>query len=144
MNDKNVSISLDCDDDVVLFEKDTFKVSRLKELTIREVRKKIIIQIHDSTNKSGREGIKSFLKTITIGEENLTFNYIQFETIKDCQILQVNGKGWQKGKLNIEICISPDTNKPDKVNLEFFPEQPIKPESPLDDIRKMIQVIDGA
>ena len=51
----------------------------------------------------------------------------------------MNNKGWQKGKLNIEICISPDDNKPDKVNLEFFPEKPIKPESPLDDIREMIQ-----
>ena len=41
MIDKNISIILDCDDDVVLFEKDTFKVSRLKELTIREARKKL-------------------------------------------------------------------------------------------------------
>ena len=57
----------------------------------------------------------------------------------------MNGKGWQKGKLNIEICISPDgKTQPDKVNLKFFPEQPIKPESPLDDIREMIQVTDGA
>ncbi|MGB3755175.1 MAG: KGK domain-containing protein [Rivularia sp. (in: cyanobacteria)] len=139
MNDKNFSISLDCDDDVVFFEKDTFKVSRLKELTIREVRKKIIIQIHDSKKQYGGEGINTFLRAITIGEENLNFDYIKFETIRECQILQLNGKGWQKGKINIEICISPEDKKFDKVNLEFFPEQPIEPESPLDDIREMIQ-----
>ncbi len=59
--------------------------------------------------------------------------------VVSCQLLQVNGKGWQKGKLNIEICISPIKSEDNKVNLEFFPEQPIKPESPLDDIREMIQ-----
>ena len=139
MNNQNISFSLDCDDDVVSFEQDTFKVSRFKELTIREVRKKILIQIHDSTKKYGGEGINTLLRTITIGEENLKFSYIKFETIRDCQILQVNGKGWQKGKLNIEICISSDDSKLDKVNLKFFPEQPIEPESPLDDIRKMVQ-----
>ena len=53
MNDRNISISLDCDDDVVLFEKDTFKVSRLKELTMREVRKKFNANIHDYKNNTG-------------------------------------------------------------------------------------------
>ncbi|MGB3639814.1 MAG: KGK domain-containing protein [Rivularia sp. (in: cyanobacteria)] len=133
MNDQNISISLDCDDDVVFFEKDTFKLSRLKELMIREARK--------GTHNRDKHGnsYPNFLRTITIGEENLNFNYVKFENIKDCQILQVNKKGWQKGKLHIEIWISADANKPHKTNLEFFPEQPIKPESPLDDIREMIQ-----
>ncbi|MEO1560483.1 MAG: KGK domain-containing protein, partial [Cyanobacteria bacterium J06632_19] len=86
-----------------------------------------------------------YFHEIIIGEENLNFDYIKFENTRDCQILQVNGKGWQKGKLNLEICISPDVNKPDKVNLKFFPEQPLKPESPLDDMRReMIQITDGA
>ena len=138
MSDDNVSIYLDCDDDVVLFEKDTFKVSRLKELMIREVRKKFQMNIYDFENKCRGLFIPQFLKTITIGEENLNFDYIKFENTRDCQILQINNKGWHKGKLNIEICISPD-NKLDKVNLEFFPEQPLKAESPLDDIREMIQ-----
>lgn len=144
MNDNNISIPLDCDDDVVLFGKDTFKVSRLKELTIREVIKKLDFSVYDSVNKTGGQHMTNFFRTITIGEESVNFDYIKFETTKDCQILKVNGKGWQKGKLNIEICISPDTNKPNKVNLEFFPEELIKPESPLDDIREMIQVTDGA
>ena len=138
MNNNNISISLDCDGDVVLLEKDTFKVSRLKELTIREARDKFNYSIYNPKNKT-YTNVPYFLREITIGEENLNFNYIKFETIRDCQILQVNGKGWQKGKLNIEICISPKDNKLDKVNLEFFPEQSTKPESPLDDIREMIK-----
>ena len=137
MKDRNISISLDCDDDVVSFEKDTFKLSRLKELMIREVRK----ETHYYHNHLGQTPKFS---EIIIGEERVKFNYIKYEIIKECQILQINNKGWQKGKLNIEICISPKDNKLDKVNLEFFPQQPIQPESPLDDIREMMQIKDGA
>lgn len=139
MSDNIISISLDCDDDVVSFEKDAFKVSRLKELMIKEVRKKT----HDYS-KHQRKNIPN-ISGFSIGEESFKFNYMKFKTIKDCQIIQGNVKGWQKGKLNIEICISAEDNhKFDKVNLEFFPEQPIKPESPLDDIREMMQIKDGA
>ncbi len=46
----------------------------------------------------------------------------------DCEILKVGSKGWQPGKLKI------------KITLEFIPDEPeiIKPESPLDDLRRMI------
>ncbi|WP_414621042.1 KGK domain-containing protein [Calothrix sp. CCY 0018] len=110
MKDTNISISLDCDDDVVLFEKDTFKVSRLKELMRREV----IKETHFYHNHLGQTPKFS---AITIGEETVKFNYIKYEIIKDCQIIQVNNQGWQKGTLNIEICISTDVKKPDKINL---------------------------
>ncbi|MGB3650660.1 MAG: KGK domain-containing protein [Rivularia sp. (in: cyanobacteria)] len=139
MNDQNISFSLDCDDDVVLFEKDTFKVSRLKELTIREVKRKLKSLMQRCKYQGLGQFMTDYFHEIIIGEEIINFDYIRFDTIKDCQILQINGKGWQKGKLNIEICISPKDNKLDKVNLEFFPEQPIEPESPLDDIRQMVQ-----
>lgn len=144
MNDKNISISLDCDDDVVLFEKDTFKLSRLKELMIREVRKKFERLMQRCEYQGLGQFMTNYFQKIIIGEEIINFNHIKFETIKNCQLLQVNGKGWQKGKLNIKICISIDTNNPDRVNLKFFPEQPIQPESPLDDIREMMQIKDGA
>lgn len=132
MDDNNFSISLDCDD-VVSFEKDTFKVSRLKELMTREVKEK--------THNRDKWGTyyPNFSRAINIGEEKIYFDYIKFELIENCQILQVNNKGWKKGELKIEICISPEDNNLDKVNLKFFPEQPNEPESPLDDIREMIQ-----
>ncbi len=139
MNEKNFSISLDCDDDVVLFEKDTFKVSRLKELTIEKIIKKLDQLMHRFKNQPKEKFMSDFFSEIVIGEETINFNHMKFETIRDCEILKVNNKGWQKGKLNIEICISPDTNKPDKVNLKLFPEEPIKPESTLDDIRKTMK-----
>jgi hypothetical protein len=42
----------------------------------------------------------------------------------ECQVLQP-GKKWQTGKIRI------------KINVEFCPDDPIEPESPLDEIRKM-------
>jgi len=46
----------------------------------------------------------------------------------DGEVLKIGAKGWQKGKLRI------------KVSLEFYPDEPeiSEPESPLDDIRQMI------
>lgn len=53
----------------------------------------------------------------------------------EAEILRLNGKGWQKGKIRI------------KLTLEFCPDEPelketaaanTEPESPLDDLRRMI------
>ena len=55
-------------------------------------------------------------------------NVAWFEEGVDFQILRAGSEGWQKGKMKI------------KVTLEFCPDEPeeVKPESPLDDIRKTI------
>ena len=63
---------------------------------------------------------------------------IEYQLI-NCQILQVDGKGWKKGDLNIEIFISLTNHLDDIVNFKFCPEQPTEPESALDDIREVIQ-----
>jgi KGK domain len=55
----------------------------------------------------------------------------------DCEILKIGAKGWQKGKIKI------------RVNVEFCPDEPeieealkiTEPESPLDDIRRMINEV---
>jgi len=60
MNEKKFSISLDCDDDVVLFEKDTFKVSRLKELTIEKIRKKLDQLMHRFKNQPKEKFMSDF------------------------------------------------------------------------------------
>lgn len=63
-----------------------------------------------------------------------------FEEGTDCEILRLGAKGWQNGKVRI------------RVSLEFCPDEPAAkempssnepeispPESPLDDIRRMIE-----
>ena len=51
-----------------------------------------------------------------------------FENGLNGELLKIGAKGWQKGKLRI------------KVSLEFYPDEPeiSEPESPLDDLRQMI------
>ena len=43
----------------------------------------------------------------------------------DCEVLRLGAKGWQKGKV--------------RINLEFCSNQPSQPESPLDDIRQTLK-----
>ncbi|HCF30516.1 MAG TPA: KGK domain-containing protein [Cyanobacteria bacterium UBA11049] len=43
----------------------------------------------------------------------------------DCEVLRLGAKGWQKGKV--------------RINLEFCPNQLSEPESPLDDIRQTLK-----
>lgn len=132
-------VPLICDDDVVLLEKDTFKVSRLKELCIQGIDRKLSKYIYEPNTQRDSGCMRSFFQNIQLGQENLSFREIQFNAIKNCQLLKIDGKGWQRGKLRISICISPDINFPNKIFLEFCPDQPIELESPLDDIRKMAQ-----
>ncbi len=131
MSDQNISINLNSDD-VMLIEENIMKVNKFKEMTITHVREELGTSIDD---------IQEFL---TEDDDESPFEYVQSDLnlelqVVSCQLLQVNGNGWQKGKLNVKIRISPTNNQDDRVNLEFFPEKPIKPESPLDDIHEMIQ-----
>ena len=52
-----------------------------------------------------------------------------------CEVLKLDGKGWQKGKvrLALEFC-------PDEPEVEETPENKgiVEPESPLDDLRQMV------
>lgn len=130
---------LDCDDDVVLLTSDTFKVSRLKELCLQGIRNKFYENIYNSQTKQPGLIVASFFNGISFGGESISFSKIQFNSIKDCQLLKIGGKGWQKGKLKIQICREYSNGTHDKVYLEFCPDEPIEQESPLDDIRKLVE-----
>jgi hypothetical protein len=133
-------IPLDCNDDVVLLEKDTFKISRLKELAIQKIVYKLNFCSYDLNTKQSGNHLYYFFSSIPIAEESILFNEVQFVSIKDCQLLKLSGKGWQKGKIKIQICwLAPLGDKKIEINLEFCPDEPIASESPLDDIRKMVQ-----
>ena len=54
----------------------------------------------------------------------------------DCQILKIGSKGWQKGKLQIEINGGLEYSGKTQTSIKFFPDEPAKQKSPLDDIRQ--------
>jgi hypothetical protein len=53
----------------------------------------------------------------------------------NCQILKIGSKGWQKGKLQIEINRNIKSGET-QTSIKFFPDEPAKQKSPLDDIRQ--------
>ena len=129
---------LDCDD-VILLEKDTFTVGRLKELGNREIRYKLDRYIYAQSTKQPSVPVINFYSSISFGEQNISFSEFQFNSIKKCKILKIGGKSWQTGKLKINICIATQGRNLDKVCLKFCPDEQIEPESPLDDIRKLVE-----
>jgi hypothetical protein len=124
-------IPLDCNDDVLLLDRDTFKVSRLKELCFQEIGKKLNHYVCDSNTKQNNFSLSDFFRRIQLNQENINFQEIQFNSLNNCQVLRLSGKGWQKGQLKISICISFNSNIQNKVILEFCPDEPIASESPL-------------
>jgi KGK domain len=140
MNMTNRLITLDCDDDVVLLQKDTFKVSRLKELVREQIYSKWERHsAYDYSTQKPTTQISEFFKQISFSQETIKIDEVKFNLITDCQILKISGKGWQKGKLKIQIYISNVNTDKYKLCIEFCPDEPDETESPLDDIRKMIQ-----
>ncbi|MBE8967800.1 hypothetical protein IQ277_16520 [Nostocales cyanobacterium LEGE 12452] len=136
---------LDFGADVLLFNQDTYIVSRFKELISENFRQKFYKKI-DNTNTT----VSGIFQNLCINEVNFQAEDITWQSCREginCKILKVGSTNWQAGKLRIKVSteiISPLTYKESiKLNiivvLEFYPDNTNEPESPLDDIRKMIQ-----
>ena len=130
---------LDCDDDVILLERDTFTVCRFQELSTQAIRNKLNYSMNGGISNKYSTSALDFFSRLSLGEQNISFSEFQFNSIKDCKILKIGGISWQTGKLKINICISTQGRNLDKVCLEFCPDGQIDPESPLDDIRKLVE-----
>ncbi|MEH2095094.1 KGK domain-containing protein [Nostoc sp.] len=123
---KTKFIPLDCGDDVILFENYTYKVSKLRELVIRQVIKKWHQKISTYTSQINNDSVGSLFGSISAGDEFIPFSEIKLNAVKDCQVLTIDGKGWQKGKLEIKIIIYPNSHNPNNVCLEFHPDEPLE------------------
>ncbi|MEA5626841.1 KGK domain-containing protein [Nostoc sp. UHCC 0251] len=138
---------LDFDADVLLFNKDTYIVSRFKELISENFSQKFRTPLREH---HGDFSVSGLFKRLCINEVNFQVEDITWQSSTEginCQVFRVGSTGWQSGKLRIKASteiISPLMQKEaGKLNitvvLEFYPDNPNEPESPLDDIRKMIQ-----
>ncbi|MFB2835389.1 KGK domain-containing protein [Floridanema evergladense] len=106
------------DDDVIQLSNGLYKVGQLK--TAMEF----------ATNDQNRLPHSLFyaLRDKGVILENLVVTQKLFVDGLDAEALKVGAKGWQKGKIRV------------RVTLEFEPEEPEtnEPESPLDDLRRMM------
>jgi KGK domain len=152
MNDKFQP--LDRDDDVLLFDnKNTFTVEKIKELISKEFQEKFLKSYQKKPAYHGdsyeeRADIKSDLSSISFDSGGFICSEIQWKCIKavNCKLLKVGSGGWQEGKLRMQVKVvnsyyeNDDYKKYNKavldICIEFCPDRPTEPISPLDDIRQ--------
>jgi len=129
-------------DDVLLFNQETFTVTKFKELINLAVGEKILTT---KTNEGRQRLFTTDFCTFSIGSESeILLNELQWcNSSIDCQLLRVGSQGWQKGKLRVqvgvEILASPETAWMINISVEFSSDKPTEPESPLDDLRQLLE-----
>ncbi len=122
---------LECDGDVLMFNQDTFTVERFKEL------------IRQDFEKNKKSNVASYLKYTSVG--TLSFPVVDINwnsNNQDCQILRIGSKGWQQGKIRFQVTYG-YSSQLIEVYLEFCPDEPTEPESPLDDLRQLPEYKNG-
>ena len=117
-------IKLEQDNDIVMLGKDTFTVSRLKELITENMNVKL-----SSSNISHLQGFLCESLTITDKSIQLKLNEIRLVFPPngiDGQLLQLKSGRWILGKIRFQV----DVNKGNTVNteLEFAPDEIISNE----------------
>jgi len=130
--------TLNGEEDVLLLGQATFTVRRFKELVARNF-DHILLSIEAAENESRKKSIYFWMQSLSINEETTIpagdINSSSPQEGIDCQILTIGAKGWQKGKLKIEVNKSLQSGKT-QTSIKFCPDEPPKPKSPLDDIRE--------
>ncbi|MBE9209347.1 KGK domain protein [Nostoc sp. LEGE 06077] len=115
-----------CNPDDALSVKDkVFKIVQIKEGITKVFCGDLATTIYNSLNSYG---IQIEPDGYLVGNRYYKQYQKWFTEGIDCEILKLNAKAWQAGKLRI------------KVTLEFIPDKPeiTEPESPLDDLRRLI------
>lgn len=127
----------DCsDDDVLSFGEDTFKVSKFKKAINGAFGNHLGSQLNGQL--SSCHGIK--IDNSILAPKGVNEPYARwFGDGIDCEILKLGSKSWKKGKVSLKVSLQfyveeqEDSQTLGSDALEISP-----PESPLDDLRQMI------
>ncbi len=124
----------DCnDDDILSFGDDIYKMGKFRKAVLQSFGNTLGSQL---SQQLSHYGVKINGKILTPQGVNNPYER-WFDKGMNCEILNLGSNGWQKGKVRI------------KVSVEFYIEEPevpkttasneiIPPESPLDDLRQMM------
>ncbi len=130
--------TLNGEEDVLLLGQATFTVRRFKELVARKF-DHILLSIEAAENESRKKSIYFWMQSLSINEETkIIAGDIKWNSPKegiDCQVLKIGSKGWEKGKVQIEVNKNFQSGET-QTSIKFCPDEPPKPKSPLDDIRE--------
>ena len=123
-----------CDeDDVLSFGDDTFKVSKFKRAVNGAFGNDLGYQF---SSLFSSHGIK--IDGAILAPNGVNKPYARwFNDGIDCEILQIGSKGWRKGKVRIKVSVEFYVEE-DSEQLVSEPSEIELPESPLDDLRQMI------
>ena len=123
-----------CDeDDVLSFGDNTFKISKFKRAVKEALGNELGSQFY---NKLTYQGIK--IDGAILAPSGVHEPYARwFNDGIDCEILQIGSKGWKKGKVRIKVSVEFYVEG-DSEQLVSEPSEIDLPESPLDDLRQMI------
>ena len=131
--------TLDGDDDVLLFNQATFTVRRFKELAASKFSKIVETYVAEGHQPHNQKPIIDWMKELRINEETLIIGgHINWNSPQegiDCQVIKIGSKGWQKGKVQIEVSKNIKSGEAE-TSIKFCPDEPVEPKSPLDDIRQ--------
>lgn len=126
-----------CDnDDVLLFGSELCKIGKFKP-ALKSATGRVADVIIESLESYGVKGATIY--DIPSRGSAQKANYKWLSEGKDCEILRIGAKCWQKGKIKIKVSIEFCPDEPDaEETLEN--SQPVinQMESPLDDIRQMM------
>ena len=126
---------LTCNDDLISFQEDTFKVGKFMEQLSKEFYR-----------REGNHEI-SHLACISINQLTIRAEINWQSNLIDFELLRLGSPSWQKGKVRCKVRIKTVPNEREvqkklqiQLDLEFYPDEPpiSEPESPLDDLRQMI------
>ncbi len=121
----------DCnDDDVLSFGDATFKIGKFRQALNQSLNNELGNQI---THQLSSKGVKIPDSILYPPGENAP-HVKWFDQGRDCEILNLGAKNWKKGRVKIQISV------------EFYVEDETynsdlevsEPESPLDDLRRMM------
>jgi hypothetical protein len=130
---------LEANDDVLWFDKDAFTVAIFKESLREDLRTRMHISFkitNPQNNILEDYYTDRLLRSLKAGTREFKCSEFQWNSTLDCQFLKIGSKGWQKGKLRIKVSYNYN-GKPIEVHLEFSPDEPPQPESPLNDLREL-------
>ena len=121
---------LNSDDDVLLFDSDTFTVAKLKDLIKNEIQVRFLQLFIPQKINDLRYVIKRELfhiSSLPSGPSGSWWlNEIQLNSFpRECKLLKVSSQGWEKGKIRILTYIQEEEVPAIiKVDLEFCPDKP--------------------
>src|SRR6476661_517971 len=131
--------TLDGNDDVLLLGKATFTVRRLKELAASKLSEILRIYRIQSTKHCSGITIIDWMNELRLNEETIIpggdINWNSPKEGIDCQVRKIGSKGWEKGKVQIEVNKNIKSGET-QTSIKFCPDEPLEPKSPLDDIRQ--------